>query len=661
MIKNLHRLVLVLALLVGTLLIMRIGWFVVFKPDLNGSLDLTHAFITGLRFDLAAASYGLLIPLLLLPFFSMLVPKWQDRLTFFFLYIFTLLILVINISDIAFYSYFREHINLLFFGLVEDDTKAVLITIWKEYNVLLHIIWLSFFFYIHFKVFKKIFSLVPNRQRDPIYKSSLFFLMILIIFALLGRGNLNDKPLSYEEAHFSNNAFVNHIALNGVFAFYRAVKVRSKLQSSDFDLIKELGFKGRELEAFKILYGIEVNTIKEGLDYLVKKAPVNIAVQKRKPNIVIILAESFGGDWLKYQSPKLNFLASLEKHLKEDYYFENGLSAENGTIGSLVSLIVGQVYRPNSVVLSESRYSFTPMKSAIHLPFQKEGYKTTFFYGGKLGWRDIGRYVHKQGYEEIYGQKYLLDKFQVDDVGNEWGVFDQFLLEASLDQLKNSEKPVFQLIMTTSNHPPYDVPKNYQPWPLELPENLKDRLARGYDYSMKRFKAFQYANNELGNYLTKIKESTLGENTIVVFSGDHNFWGITIYNENETFMKHKVPYYFYIPKNYQIENISYDAKKFISNHDLLASIAPFALSETEYMTTGRNIFQEKSFATNSSGLIADETGMYLGNDFFEWKEQVGGKVVRSKNNLKELKEKYNALLTITELFLRSQKESTRKD
>ena len=110
----------------------------------------------------------------------------------------------------------------------------------------------------------------------------------------------------------------------------------------------------------------------------------------------MILSESFGGYWLQFNKESFDFLGPLKKHFEQDIMFENFLSSNNGTIGSLISLQSTIPDRPGQRFLSESEYMLTPLTSSINYPFSQKGYETTFIYGGKLAWRDIGKYFKNQ-------------------------------------------------------------------------------------------------------------------------------------------------------------------------------------------------------------------------------------------------------------------------
>jgi len=98
--------------------------------------DVFHAFLLGVRFDLSVIGYVQLLAFLILVVFYILK---KERLfvlakSFFLLYFFVMFTLVSYIlaSDAGFYSYFQDHINILIFGIMDDDTVALWNTLLKN-------------------------------------------------------------------------------------------------------------------------------------------------------------------------------------------------------------------------------------------------------------------------------------------------------------------------------------------------------------------------------------------------------------------------------------------------------------------------------------------------------------------------------------------------
>jgi hypothetical protein len=278
------------------------------------------------------------------------------------------------IFDYAFYSYFQDHLNILFFGFFEDDTIAVLTSIWKNYNLPL---WLGIIFVGHiafFKLLKFLFSPfdfdLESRKFD--LRMLMSFSVGLVLLAFFARGNFGRLPLSLEDAHISTNEFINKVSLNGVVTFNRALKIRKNFGTTNVDYLKQFGFKDWQ-DAFRVAFNREPKG-ENLIDDLKVKTSLNEELTKRPPHVVLVVMESFGSYWNEKHSEKFNILGSLEDHFKEGILFKNFLPAENGTIGSIVSVATSQVIRPGARFLSESDFMRTPLQTAGHLPYKEAGY-----------------------------------------------------------------------------------------------------------------------------------------------------------------------------------------------------------------------------------------------------------------------------------------------
>lgn len=125
--------------------------------------DIFNAFFLGFRIDLTVIGYIQVIPTLMLITLYYLKKevffKWFNTFLIYYLFVCYMVVTFLLCADFGFYSYFKDHINVLFFGLLDDDTKALMETFWQNYNVVLI---LSIFFAYAiclFLIIKKIFVL----------------------------------------------------------------------------------------------------------------------------------------------------------------------------------------------------------------------------------------------------------------------------------------------------------------------------------------------------------------------------------------------------------------------------------------------------------------------------------------------------------------------
>lgn len=626
--------------------------------------DLAYAFFMGWKYDSIVASYTLLPFLLGMVLLSLLKSRnltnsfyFLAGLFYFFIFNF---ILLISISDLGFYSFFQDHLNILFFGVFEDDTKALIQSIWKNYPVEYALIGYAFIIFLFVFIIKKTFKFIPSRSRShitPGFFKFNFTLGVLIILLLGGlRGGYGIMVLSPKYSDFSKNLFINQIALNGVITFENAFKLRSQRTSLDFNMAKSLGYGDDIHQVFSDYLGFDTSPTSEDqlLSLIERKTAVNEKLKEKKANVIVILMESFGSHWKQYNEPNFNFLGDLEQYFKEDFYFNNFISSDNGTIGSLMVLGTNIPHRNGARFISESRYMQMPLESASHNPFKDNGYETNFLYGGKLGWRDIGKYFSYQGYHHVEGENHIIDSLGLKDKkGTEWGVYDEHFFDFIKKKLKESKRPQFLIGLSTSNHPPFEVPNNFQAPELVLPERLKKKISREENLFMQRFKAFQYANYQLASFIKWIKNSEFKENTIIAVTGDHNFWGFMNYKLEETYEKYKVPFYLYIPKDMAPK--TYNPFKFGSHEDIMTTIYNLSLSDSKYIAFGDDMFSNSDLKSNSlnGAIYASEDGAVFNNKDYTWtKGTTLVNPVPSKEKLETLRRQYRSTLSLADFYLR---------
>ena len=244
------------------------------------------------------------------------------------------------------------------------------------------------------------------------------------------------------------------------------------------------------------------------------------------------------------------------------------------------------------------------------------------------------------------------------DVGTEWGVYDGHLLNSILKKLKSSNTPQFMLALSTTNHPPFEVPEDYPDKKIEIPANLQNKVLREKGIFIERFKAFEYSNQMLADFLKAIKNSPLAENTIVAITGDHNFWGFMNYSKEETYSKHTVPLYFYIPKDLRPKNV--DLNKVGSHKDIATTLYELSLSDVEYLSFGVDLFgPNKPYAFNNN-LYASSEGVVYKNQSYKWGDFPLIEQKKSSEKFEELRKTYRSTLTIADYYLRMLYENQKK-
>ena len=614
----------------------------------NFSFDISKMLFLGFRIDLTVIGYIQIIPTLgivILYYLNndKLFSIFQNFLVY-YIFVFYFIVTILLFADFGFYSYFKDHLNILFFGLFEDDTVALLKTFWENYSVVPILITFTFYLIFLFFIIKKIFkNNSENSKLIFLIKIPFIFFIFLILFNFfIIRGTFGMYPLGKMIPNVSANEYINKMSQNGVRAFITAYDVRSKFKKSKIDYIKETGFENSIEKAFEIhkqTSNIDRENLLNNITYKTKK------IDDKDYNVVVIMVESFGMPILKYQSEEFDIMGNLKKHFEEDVLFKNIISEGDGTIASLEALLLNIPYRPNSFAFSQSDYAQTSFTFTPAFLYNNEGYNTSFIYGGDSTWRDLGKFVKYQGYQVVEGKQDIFSSIKVTKEESEyfhpWGIYDEYLYEHILNKLETSNKKEMILALSTNNHPPYNIPNEYKSKILSYSEDLRNHITGDFALAEQRLKSYGYALDSIGTFLDKFKKSKFKDNTIVVITADNNtIEGIMKYDDNPIFTSKNIPIYFYLPKELK-DRLEIDTSVAGSQKDIFPTLYNLTLKDTKYLSIGNNLFDKiyPHFGFNGSMIV---------NNCNE---------VRKLNSLKEKSEDelvnyYKASLAVTEYLIK---------
>ena len=610
--------------------------------------DLFSALWLGFRLDASILAYIMALPTLYLLFLWILraskIIENSYALIKYYLFIMLILVSVMLMADIGYFSFFSEHITLMIFGIIDDDTKALFEIAKKNYNLPLIAFGSSIYLISLYKFIDYLFQKRPRSSFNstPVLMQIGFFFLLITLVALVGRGSIGVFPLAKDIADVSDDPLINKLPKNGVYAMVDAYDQYSKSKDGSYDLIKTSGYKGKIQEAFSLHVRDKINT-ENLLSNLIKTTPKNSYLEKNPPHVVVVMVESFGLPILKYQSEEFDILRRLKKHFDEDILFTNFISASNGTIVSLEPLLLNITARPKSTSFAQSKYLNTSFRQASARVYQDAGYETSFVYGGDLSWRNVGSFMSKQGFTNTYGKAAISKALHVksEDAYHDWGIYDKYSYDFVYERLKNAKKPQFIFLLTTNNHPPYIISKEYKSKELHFSKELNEHITGDKDLAKERFQDYQYALDMAGRFMDKIKKSSLAENSVIAITADNNtVEGIMHYDDyyNET---KKIPLYLYLPQALYSDDINSSIAG--SHKDLFPTLYNLTLSNQSYISIGTDLRDSKALhcGFNDAGVLMAEDG--------------GFKATKPKSELqKECDEYYKASLAVSEYLIKTQ-------
>lgn len=600
------------SLVVGILVLFRLIFIALNVPiqvicDQCG--DLTMTVYNALRFDMQVAAYVALLPTVIMlaqAFIASAHTKmWLKQFCSWYYAIAIILISLLSAIDLGYYANFNSHISITFFDFFDEEPLSLVQTIWDDYPVVWIAIGLCVVGFICKIISNKAYSHVGKPCKISPKGISCRLVGYVVILAICLRGSLGMYPLQVEDLVVSADERINNIIPNAPYMLKKALKEKSVVfdtKSTDA-LLKEYSFASLK-EAMDTFNDADNALTADTLASLRKVLFSHAAdtMKHLQPNILLLCSESWS-NYLLHQKP---LQCGMEKHLAQDIFFSNYQSVRNGTVATIENITVSTPY-PR---VFRSKYRKDCLPSAITLPFRNSGYTCEFISGMDLAWENCGIALKKQKFDKLPGKFDILKEIPKAEY-NGIGVYDEYMLDVILNHLNRDTKhPQMIMGMTTTNHPPLDLPSN-----VKLPALPKDYCKQacfsnvGEDVVMKYLRAFQYYDKNLAAFLDKFKKSKAADNTILVITGDHNVRSILDYNTVDKKWKNSVPLYVYLPPYLRSNNYPLYSKKYGCHYDILATLAPFAFKGTDYMKLGNNLLDttvpdDRSYSYNEEQTLA---------------------------------------------------------
>jgi phosphoglycerol transferase MdoB-like AlkP superfamily enzyme len=616
--------------------------------------DLLHSFWVGFKFDSRVVASICILPVLA-HILTGIIPVHRiqeniQKLSPPVLVGFLSLSLVILVVDQFYYQYFQAHINILAFGLIEDDTYAVWQSLWNDHpfvRVSIFVVGLvTFCWYCIRKIYKYNFIMGSTH---PYSLKTCYLVLFTALIGIAARGSLGVFPLGPDDTTISKNKFINFLTTNGVMSLADAI---AEHQRFDMNLDKDESIKKFGYASIQQVYSdLSLDQNADLAKDLFSETPNDPFLASNPPHVVFILMESMSGHFLKFHSKSFNILGALEPHIQEDWFFKNFTSFGDGTIHSLENLLVGTPSAP----LAQSSFRFISFESSVAFPYYQAGYETSFITGGKLGWRNLQDFIPRQYYNNIEGQASIVHHNE-NAKTNTWGVYDQYVFDEITRKLENATKPQFIFALTTSNHSPYELPSDFK-HPLQtLPDEVKNSIVSSQSNALNHFSTYYYTNDSVGKFISQIKGTDLGKKTIISFSGDHNARGLFNYSDEMLLNKYAVPFYIYAPKRYRRKQV-FDPSRFGSHKDIFPTLFHLSLSGKRYFKTGNNMVSKTGdfYALHANTLFFPQ-GAISGSISYKWKTPSKQKLVPSDQNkdFEAIQTKANALQAARDYYIRSQ-------
>ena len=446
-----------------------------------GFADYMQVMIHGASLDAATAGY-----LTAFPFLLVLISIWfrkfpLKKILYGYYILAAALISIIFVVDMALYTFWGFKLDASVF-LYIDAPKEALASVSVGF-ILLRVLAILLLIALNSWVLLKITPSVLTATRKRIAGTAGMLLLGGVLFIII-RGGVTESTSNIGQVYFSNEPFLNHSAVNPDFSL-----LSSMGKSQDF--ASEFNFFDEEKRA----------ALFDGLYPTTDGDSIIQVLNTKRPNILIILMEGFGGAFVEPLGGLPDVTPHFNRLSKEGIFFTNCYANSFRTDRGTVCTFSGYLGLPTASVMKIPAKSRT--LPAIAEGLSKAGYKTDFLYGGDINFTNMKSYLLSTGYQRLTANT---DFSLAEQTSNAWGVNDDITFEYLYNQLRNrkEEGPWHTAFLTLSSHEPFEVPYH----------RLEDKIPN----------AFAYTDECLGKFIDRLKQTPAWKDLLVICLPDHGFY-----------------------------------------------------------------------------------------------------------------------------------------
>ena len=444
--------------------------------------EIVKTFLYGFRLDASFAAYICILPFLLFFIHSIFVKLNFRKTIRIYSIILVILLSFLTIADLELYTAWGFRMDatpLQYFKNPEEMGASVSSSpVFLLLTILVAFVFLFILFYI--KLFDKKIN-ADSKTKFSVWDMAISLLLFAILFIPI-RGGIQKIPINISDVYFSEKLFADHAAINLPWNIMFTILNKDDAKNP-FQYYTE-----KESEKL--------------VDSLYNSGPLRIPsiLNVEKPNVIIIILESFTAKWVESLGGVPGVTPQLDKIAEDGLSFTRIYAAGDRSEKGQTAILSGY---PNQAITSIIKIpEKTRELPSITQVLKKEGYQTSYTYGGELEFANIKSYLLTTGFQKLT-DKY---SFPLAERTTSWGVHDEFVLNRFQSDLQTEKQPFFATLFTLSSHEPYDVPLHH----------FKEK-----DETSEFKNSIFYTDSIIGAFINKAKTSSWWYNTLIIFVADH--------------------------------------------------------------------------------------------------------------------------------------------
>ena len=459
--------------------------------------------VQGVRVDIIQLSLLSIVPVLILPLFSLrrAWPLWQAFTRVWIIAAIALLVFL-EVASPPFIQEYGVRPNRFFIEYLKYP-REVMAMLWGGYKleVFSGLLVTGLLTWLAGRL------LGPWRQqasRWPWWAVMLSWPLAVLVVLLGVRSTLDHRPANPALFALTPDTMVNSLILNSAWSVtYEAYRMKDEARSSEiYGAMKSediLGIVRGMAEGFG---GTPRRWTSDEIPTLNALVPTR---QREKPlNLVIVLQESLGATFVESLGG-VPVTPELEKLKQEGWWFEQLYATGTRSVRGIEAVTTGFLPTPAQAVvkLSLSQQNFYSLAETL----KRRGFHTEFIYGGESHFDNMRSFFKGNGFVSMVDENDYVDPV----FKGSWGVSDEDLFNKAHERFSQHHadgKAFFGLVFTSSNHSPFEFPDGR----IELFD--ADKATDN--------NAVKYADWAMGRFFEQAKASPYWKDTLFLVVADHD-------------------------------------------------------------------------------------------------------------------------------------------
>ncbi|MDO6492579.1 MULTISPECIES: sulfatase-like hydrolase/transferase [unclassified Cellulophaga] len=273
----------------------------------------------------------------------------------------------------------------------------------------------------------------------------------------------------------------------------------------------------------------------------------NFNLSTKKPNIVIVMVNGLGKDFVGKESVYNGFTPFLDSLAQKSLYWKNCFSTTAKSFGALPAIIGSLPYGKQGFMSIPKPINRLTLFGIL----KNNGYATAYLQGTNSSFNNVDNFLQQEQVDLVIDRSYFGAKYMLspkDKAGESIGYPDKELFKKSFNTPRNNNKPKLEVYLTTSLKEPFLIPNksNFIDKVTNILARSKasEHIKKQQNNNKDVMASILYTDTSLKYFIESYKNKEEFKNTIFIITGTHRLLELPVNNE---LSKYNVPLLIYSP------------------------------------------------------------------------------------------------------------------